>query len=144
LGPEGRRPQSRSLIENRLAFHGDLLGGTALRAVITRQSALSTQDEIAYIARDLRRARRHHLPKCADQNQGLVSDAPREPLFFMIDEPLPGLPLMDRELAKQPTTPIPDEVAGYYMLYSSGHDRPHRRESSAKTKRTRSICRIRF
>jgi long-chain acyl-CoA synthetase len=41
-------------------------------------------------------------------------------LFFMIDEPLPGFRSWDRELAKQPVTPIPDEIAGYDMLYSSG------------------------
>ena len=38
----------------------------------------------------------------------------------MLDEPLPGFLSWDRELAKQPTTPIADEVAGYDMLYSSG------------------------
>ena len=52
--------------------------------------------------------------------KGLVSDAPGAPLFFMIDEPLPGFRSWDEEAAAQPVTPIADEVAGYDMLYSSG------------------------
>ena len=45
---------------------------------------------------------------------------PAAPLFFMIDEPLPGFRSWDKEAIAQPTTPIADEVAGYDMLYSSG------------------------
>ena len=38
----------------------------------------------------------------------------------MIDEPMPGFRSWDNEASAQPATPIPDEVAGYDMLYSSG------------------------
>src|SRR5262249_19615854 len=58
--------------------------------------------------------------KCADQIKGLVTGAPGEPLYFMLDEPLPGFRSWDEEAIAQPTTPIADEVAGYDMLYSSG------------------------
>ena len=38
----------------------------------------------------------------------------------MMDEPEPGFRSFDKEAAEQPARPIPDEVAGYDMLYSSG------------------------
>src|SRR6266566_9819895 len=77
-------------------------------------------DELSYIIRDCGARVVITSPKCADQVKRLLSDAPDAPLFFMIDEPLPGFRSWDRELARQPATPIPDEVAGYDMLYSSG------------------------
>src|SRR6202022_2468486 len=59
-------------------------------------------------------------PKCAEQIKGLVTDVSGAPLFFMIDEPLPGFRSWDKEALDQPVTRIADEVAGYHMLYSSG------------------------
>jgi long-chain acyl-CoA synthetase len=108
------------LIENRLAFMEICWAAQRSGLYYTAISRYLTQDEIAYIVRDCGARVVITSPKCADQIKGLVSDAPRGPLFFMIDEPLPGFRSWDRELAKQPTTPIPDEVAGYDMLYSSG------------------------
>ena len=52
--------------------------------------------------------------------QGPRQAEPGEPLFFMMDEPVPGFRSWDKEAIAQPTTPIADEVAGYDMLYSSG------------------------
>jgi len=118
------------LMENRLAFMEICWAAQRSGLYYTAISRYLTQDEIAYIVRDCGARVVITSPKCADQIKGLISDAPGAdapgagapdaPLFFMIDEPHPGFRSWDREMAKQPTTPISDEVAGYDMLYSSG------------------------
>src|SRR6266403_6376936 len=107
------------LIENRLAFMEICWAAQRAGLYYTAISRYLTQDEIAYIVKDCGARVVITSPKCAEQIEGLVSEAPGAPMFFMIDEPLPGFRSWDRELAKQPTTPISDEVAGYDMLYSS-------------------------
>src|ERR1700756_215416 len=108
------------LMENRLAFME--ICWTAQRSGLyyTAISRYLTQDEIAYIVRDCGARVVITSPACADQIEGLLTGAPGEPLFYMIDEPLPGFRSWDKEAMAQPTTPIADEVAGYDMLYSSG------------------------
>src|SRR5271169_3258268 len=111
------------LMENRLAFMEICWAAQRSGLYYTAISRYLTQDEIAYIVRDCGARVVITSPKCADQIKGLVSEisrAPDAPLFYMIDEPLPGFRSWDREMAAQPTTPISDEVAGYDMLYSSG------------------------
>lgn len=108
------------LIENRLAFMETCWAAQRAGLYYTAISRYLTQDEIAYIVKDCGARLVITSPKCADQIKGLVTGAPGEPLFYMLDEPLPGFRSWDRELQAQPTTPIPDEVAGYDMLYSSG------------------------
>src|SRR5258705_271268 len=108
------------LIENGLAFMETCWAAQRSGLYYTAISRYLTQDEIAYIVKDCGARLVITSPKCADQIKGLVSEAPGAPMFFMIDEPLPGFRSWDRELAKQPVTPISDEVAGYDMLYSSG------------------------
>jgi long-chain acyl-CoA synthetase len=108
------------LIGNRLAFMEICWAAQRSGLYYTAISRYLTTDEIAYIVRDCGARVVITSPKCAEQIKGLVSDAPDAPLFFMIDEALPGFRSWDRELATQPATPIADEVAGYDMLYSSG------------------------
>jgi long-chain acyl-CoA synthetase len=123
------------LMENRLAFMEICWAAQRSGLYYTAISRYLTKDEIAYIVRDCGARVVITSPKCADQIRGLISDAPGAdargadapgadapdaPLFFMIDEPHPGFRSWDREMAKQQTTPISDEVAGYDMLYSSG------------------------
>jgi long-chain acyl-CoA synthetase len=43
-----------------------------------------------------------------------------EAVFSAGDAPLEGARLLSEALAGQPATPIPDQVAGYYLVYSSG------------------------
>ncbi|HEY0909707.1 MAG TPA: acyl-CoA synthetase, partial [Bradyrhizobium sp.] len=86
----------------------------------TAISRYLTQDEIAYIVKDCGAKLVITSPKCAEQIKGLVTGEPGEPLFYMLDDPLPGFRSWDREAIAQPVTPIADEVAGYDMLYSSG------------------------
>src|SRR6202011_2532578 len=106
------------LIENRLAFMEICWAAQRSGLYYTAISRYLTQDEIAYIVRDCGARLVITSPKCADQIKGLVSAGPEAPLFFMIDEPLPGFRSWDCERAEQPPTPIADEVAGYDMLYS--------------------------
>jgi long-chain acyl-CoA synthetase len=108
------------LIENRLAFMELCWAAQRSGLYYTAISRYLTQDEISYIIKDCGARVIITSPKCAEQIAGVLSEAPDAPSFYMIDEPLPGFRSWDRELEKQPTTPIPDEEAGYDMLYSSG------------------------
>jgi long-chain acyl-CoA synthetase len=108
------------LMENRLAFMEICWAAQRSGLYYTAISRYLTQDEISYIVRDCGARVVITSPKCADQIRELISDTADAPLFYMIDEPSPGFRSWDREAARQPTTPISDEVAGYDMLYSSG------------------------
>src|SRR3979411_100044 len=108
------------LIEKRLAFMETCWAAQRSGLYYTAISRYLTQDEIAYIVKDCGARVVITTPKCAEQINGLVTNAPGAPLFFMVDEPLPGFRSWDKEALVQPVTPIADEVAGYDMLYSSG------------------------
>jgi acyl-CoA synthetase (AMP-forming)/AMP-acid ligase II len=108
------------LMENRLAFMEICWAAQRSGLYYTSISRYLTLDEVAYIVKDCGAKLVITSPKCADQVKGLITDAPGEPLFYILDEPLPGFRAFDKEASVQPTTPIPDEVAGYDMLYSSG------------------------
>src|ERR1041385_2167157 len=103
------------LMENRLAFMEICWAAQRSGLYYTAISRYLTQDEIAYIVKDCGAKVVITSPKCAGQIKGLVSDDPGAPLFFMIDEPLPGFRSFDKEAIAQPTTPVADEVAGYDM-----------------------------
>ena len=81
------------LIENRLAFMEICWAAQRSGLYYTAISRYLTQDEIAYIVKDCGAKVVITSPKCAEQIKGLVSDAPDAPLFFMIDDPLPGFRL---------------------------------------------------
>src|ERR1700761_3631830 len=108
------------LMENRLAFMEICWAAQRAGLYYTAISRYLTQDEIAYIVKDCGAKLVIPSPKCAEQIMGLVRGVAGEPLFFMLDDPLPGFRSWDREAMAQPTTPIADQVAGYDMLYSSG------------------------
>ena len=93
------------LIENQLAFMEICWAAQRSGLYYTAISRYLTQDEIAYIVKDCGARVVITSPKCADQIKGLVSDAPGAPLFYMIDEPLPGFRSWDKEAIAQPTTP---------------------------------------
>src|SRR3954470_24894320 len=97
------------LLENRLAFMEICWAAQRSGLYYTAISRYLTQDEIAYIVNDCGAKVVITSPKCAEQVRGLVKGEASEPLFYMIDEPLPGFRSWDKELAKQPTTPFPDE-----------------------------------
>jgi len=108
------------LMENRLAFMEICWAAQRAGLYYTAISRYLTQDEIGYIVKDCGAKVVVTSPKCADEVRGLVTGAPGEPEFFMLDEPQRGFRSWDKEAIAQPVTPIPDEVAGYDMLYSSG------------------------
>ena len=108
------------LIENRLAFMEICWAAQRSGLYYTAISRYLTQDEIAYIIKDCGAKVVITSAKCAEHIRGLATGAPGGPIFFMLDEPLPGFRSWDRETISQPVTPIADEVAGYDMLYSSG------------------------
>ncbi len=108
------------LMENRLAFMEICWAAQRAGLYYTAISRYLTQDEIGYIVKDCGARVVITSPKCAEQIGGLVTAAPGKPVFFMLDEPLAGFRSWDAEAIAQPITPIPDEVAGYDMLYSSG------------------------
>jgi long-chain acyl-CoA synthetase len=109
------------LMENRLAFMEICWAAQRAGLYYTAISRYLTQDEIAYIVKDCGAKVVITTPKCAAQIEGLLSNAPGAPLFYMMDDPLPGFRSWVAEAEHaQPVTPIPDEVAGYDMLYSSG------------------------
>jgi acyl-CoA synthetase (AMP-forming)/AMP-acid ligase II len=108
------------LMENRLAFMEICWAAQRAGLYYTAISRYLTADEISYIVKDCGAKVVITSPKCADQVRGLITGASGEPLYFMLDEPEPGFRSWDAETIKQPVTPIPDEIAGYDMLYSSG------------------------
>ncbi len=108
------------LMENRLAFMELCWAAQRAGLYYTAISRYLTQEEIDYIVKDCGAKVVITSPKCAEQMKGLITGAPGEPLFFMLDEALPGFRSWDQEATAQPVTPISDEVAGYDMLYSSG------------------------
>jgi len=108
------------LMENRLAFMEICWAAQRSGLYYTAISRYLTEDEIAYIVKDCGAKVFITTPKCAEKVQRLIKGEPGEPLFFMLDEPQAGFRSWDKEAIAQPTTPIPDEVAGYDMLYSSG------------------------
>ena len=108
------------LIENRLAFMEICWAAQRSGLYYTAISRYLTRDEIGYIVKDCGARVVITSPTCAEQIRGLVRGAPDEPLFFMLDEPLPGFRSWDKEALARPATPIADEEAGYDMLYSSG------------------------
>src|ERR1700675_1854799 len=108
------------LIENRLAFMEICWAAQRSGLYYTAISRYLTKDEIAYIVRDCGAKVFITSLKCAEQVRELVTGAPGDPIFYMLDEPLPGFRSWDKEALAQPTTPIADQEAGYDMLYSSG------------------------
>jgi long-chain acyl-CoA synthetase len=108
------------LMENRLAFMEICWAAQRAGLYYTAISRYLTKDEIAYIVRDCGAKVFITSPACAEQVREIVTNAPGAPMFFMLDGPEPGFRSWDKEAARQPTTPIADEVTGYDMLYSSG------------------------
>jgi len=108
------------LMENRLAFMEICWAAQRAGLYYTAISRYLTKDEIAYIVADCGAKVFITSPTCAEQVKDIVTAEPGGPLFFMVDEALPGFRSWDKETIAQPVTPIADEVAGYDMLYSSG------------------------
>jgi fatty-acyl-CoA synthase/long-chain acyl-CoA synthetase len=92
------------LMENRLAFMEICWAAQRSGLYYTAISRYLKQDEIDYIIGDCGAKVVITTPKCAEQIKDLVNGAPGEPIFYMVDEPLPGFRSYDKEAAAQPTT----------------------------------------
>src|SRR3569623_1195309 len=78
------------LMENRLAFMEICWAAQRSGLYYTAISRYMKQDEIDYIIADCDAKVVNPTPKCADQVQALVTGAAGEPIFYMMDETLPG------------------------------------------------------
>jgi acyl-CoA synthetase (AMP-forming)/AMP-acid ligase II len=78
------------LMENRLAFMEICWAAQRSGLYYTAISRYLKEDEIAYIVKDSGAKVVITSPRCAEQIKGLVGDGPGEPLFFILDQPLPG------------------------------------------------------
>src|SRR3977135_1178470 len=78
------------LIENRLAFMEICWAAQRSGLYYTAISRYLTQEETAITGSGWGLRIVIIAPKGPEQLQGLVPGAPGEPLFYMIDEPLPG------------------------------------------------------
>lgn len=61
-----------------------------------------------------------HVGHAADVTAALKRDGQLDGMIFWTDYPLEGFPNFDDYATDFPVSPIPDESAGYHMLYSSG------------------------
>src|ERR1043166_7943052 len=91
------------LMENRLAFLEICWAAQRSGLYYTAISRYLSKDEIAYIVRDSGAKVFIASPKCAEQVTDLLTGAPGEPIFFMLDEPEPGFRSYDKEAIAQPT-----------------------------------------
>src|ERR1700743_3037125 len=94
------------LIENRLAFMEICWAAQRSGLYYTAISRYLTQDEIGYLAKDCGAKVVITSPKCAEHIKGLVTGAPDEPAFFMLDEAVPGCRAWDEGPSLHPTAPI--------------------------------------
>jgi long-chain acyl-CoA synthetase len=94
------------LMENRLAFMEICWAAQRSGLYYTAISRYLTRDEIGYIVKNCGARVVITSPKCAEQVGELNTGSPGEPLYYMIDEPLPGFRSWVKEAIAQPTTPI--------------------------------------
>src|SRR5882757_1079545 len=103
------------LMENRLEFMEICWAAQRSGLYYTAISRYLKKEEIADIVRDCGAKVVVTSAKCTDQIGDLIEETSGGPIFYMVDEPLPGFRSYDKEAAAQPMMPIADEVAGYDM-----------------------------
>ena len=81
-------------MENRLAFMEICWAAQRAGLYYTAISRYLTQGRDRLYREGLRRQAVITSPTCAEQIGDLVTGAPGEPLFFMLDEPVARLPLL--------------------------------------------------
>jgi fatty-acyl-CoA synthase len=108
------------LMENCLPFMEVCWAAQRSGLYYTAISRYLTAEEIAYIVKDCGAKVVITTPQCIASIAPLVGNAPGAPAFYITGEAKPGFRSWDEARDAQPATPIPDEAAGYDMLYSSG------------------------
>lgn len=117
LGP---RSHVAMVIENRPEFFDACFGADRAGLYYTTISTKLTAEELAYIARDSGSTVLVISDAFASMAADLRRLCPQVKHFLMIGDVADGFESWDAELAVLPTTPIPDEMQGRDMLYSSG------------------------
>lgn len=88
--------------------------------VYTATSSRLTSQELAYIINDCGAKAFITSKYKADQAAEIVADTPLVGLRLMLDGTIPGYESYESAVADQPVEPLPNRIAGFDMLYSSG------------------------
>ena len=100
-------------------------GATRCGIFITLLSTHLKPEEAAYIVNDSQAqllvlsASLGETPRALASTRGSLIPAVRE-IFYADKEPLAGAASLDEALAPMPCEPVPDEISGFHMIYSSG------------------------
>ena len=108
------------LMENSLPFLEICWAAQRSGLYFTAISRYLTPAEIAYIVDDCGARVLIVSPSYAEKSQGPATRGRSGPVLFTTGAPQAGFRSWRDSVGSQPTTPVPDEVAGYDMLYSSG------------------------
>jgi len=108
------------LMENHVRFFEIIWACLRSGIIITPISTHLLEEEVAYILNNCEAKLFITTKKFADLGAGLIKKAPKVQKSLMIDGQQPGFPSFEEAIAGLPITPIPDEINGATMLYSSG------------------------
>ncbi len=79
-----------------------------------------TEEEVEYIARDCAAEVMFVSPEYGELARALRARLPRVRAWFAVGGEIPGCERYEAAVASQPALPVPDEIEGQDMLYSSG------------------------
>jgi fatty-acyl-CoA synthase len=123
----GLKPGDRIgvMMRNGLDFAQVYWGATRSGLFVTLLSTHLKPDEARYILGDseskvlIVSASLGETPRAlAAEGATLISDVAH--IFYAEDEPIEGAQSLTDALALMPATPVPDEISGFHMIYSSG------------------------
>ncbi|WP_430395790.1 acyl-CoA synthetase [Ferrovibrio sp.] len=116
----GFRDHMALLLENSLEFYDVCFGADRAGLYYTAISTRLTAPEVAYIVNDCGARLLVIGPAFADMAAELRNLCPKVERFFIVGAVADGFASWDAAVAAMPAEPIPDEVQGRDMLYSSG------------------------
>jgi len=108
------------LLENHLAYFEAVWAGLRSGLYITTINRYLTDEEAGYILDNCEAQALVTSKAMADVARGLHRHAPRCHTWLMVDGDEPGFENYAQTTARYPATPLADEPAGQFMLYSSG------------------------
>jgi len=127
LRSHGLQPGDRIsvMLRNSLAFPGVYWGATRCGVFVTLLSTHLKPAEASYIIEDSRSrllvlsASLGDTPRAlAAQRDELIPEVAA--IYYADDEPIDGAESLEAAIAAMPATPVPDEISGFHMIYSSG------------------------
>jgi len=122
LWDRGLRPGDHMaiLLENHLAYFEAVWAGLRSGLYVTTINRYLTDEEAGYILDDCEAQALVTSKGLANVARGLHRLAPRCHTWLMVDGEEPGFEDYAQATARHPATPLADEPAGQFMLYSSG------------------------